>query len=494
MEGTAMKKLLTFLVAGLLCSGSVYADKQIRAVVSGLNGKVFVDTGSGWQKCYESMILEENSTIKTEPRSKVTILMDDNSKIQLKANSQLKLTSISTLDKVINLIKGKSVFKISRLFNGRKFQCKTPVAVCSVRGTEFTVEVGENNESTFKVFKGLVDVSNASGSESVSLTANQKINVTENAPVGSPTPFSVSDSKEKSVVVREAIAYDVGLQVSAEMTKEAVQKAAADEMRLSQYQEGKTIIDVFGQRVNISEYIIKTTVNPAVPNDSFKLVVLDERDNRYDYFTNTQQFNTTLPSDISVATKYWNNWQASPTSSNPMYYLLSNQSSACNLTDVVNWGYSGGHIVPNLTTGNGYQDLYDSYKFIINNTTIMSYAGTNIKSMNDVQWTVTGEAATMSNSQFFNTWWPANVTSTGDGVTNSVLNVSFKNGISYQESSYAVDDFGNIPSLANYQSNGGIVGYNQELVLSGSLFHGTGSKIDLCVEPKIFIDAGLISQ
>ena len=127
----------------------------------------------------------------------------------------------------------------------------------------------------------------------------------------------------------------------------------------------------------------------------------------------------------------------------------------------------------------------------------MAYApasGSNISAMSDVTWTITGESP-MTNTQFL-TWWGDNVVySTPDGSTSmhSRNDITFKDNTTYSEEYYTINDLGKIPSVTDYQTNG-FSAYNQEMVLSGSEFTGTGSKIDLCVEPKIFIDAGLISK
>ena len=280
------------------------------------------------------------------------------------------------------------------------------------------------------------------------------------------------------------------------MTKEAIQKAAADEMRLAEYQQGKTIIDTFGQRVRIQEYIVRPQP------DQFKLVVLNERNNRYDYFTNVQTFNTTLPTDLSVANKSWNDWKNSlitytqggnaEAASLPSYYLLNNESAASNLKDIVTWGFLGGHIVTN--TDGTYSHFFNNYHFEVNSDPRISYQPntgvTNIASAADFLWTVKSYG-TMSNTDFMNgtgTWVGYNNIFSQPEAMHTRDNVDFGSGITYQEDYYTIDDFGK-PSTSSDYANGI---YNEEMVLSGSDFKGTDGKIDICVEPQIFKDAGLI--
>ena len=84
-------------------------------------------------------------------------------------------------------------------------------------------------------------------------------------------------------------------EMSLDMSKEEVLAAAAREIKLAEFQQGKVLMDVFGQRVRLEEYIIRPRA------DQFKLVVLNERQSRFDYFYYLGTFNTALPTDMSVA-------------------------------------------------------------------------------------------------------------------------------------------------------------------------------------------------
>jgi hypothetical protein len=478
-----MKKLTMLVLSVFLFSSVVSASAPIRAIITKIRGDAFVklNDNAEWQKCYVSMVLDDNAAIKTDGYfAGVTVTLSDNSKINLKGNSQIRLNNISQSDRVVEQQKGKSVFKITKLWGGRKFQCKTPVAVCSVRGTEFGVDVNEDNSSTFKVYSGMVDVNGQNSN--VTLNPNEKVDVKENVPMGAPTPFSVSESKEKSDIVKASIAMNTGVEIAADMTKEAIQKAAADELRLAEYQQGKTIVDAFGMRVRIQEYIVRTQV------DQFKLVVLNERDNRYDYFTNIQTYNTALPTDLSAATKSWRDWDAGSKTTTPTYFLLSNESAASNLKDIVAWGFTGGHITPTN------DHFYNNYYFKVNNDPRISYqsatTGANILSAADFLWTVKGYG-NMSNTDFMDgtgAWIGYNNLWSQPGDMHLRANIDFGAGVTYQEDYYKINDMGKTSTSADVAK--GV--YNEEMVLSGSDFTGTDKKIDICVEPQIFKDAGLI--
>src|SRR3989338_3449533 len=88
-----------------------------------------------------------------------------------------------------------------------------------------------------------------------------------------------------------------------DMTREQIQAAAAEEMKLAEYQEGKSLIDVNGNRVRLEEYILRKPKDVAESerDKAFKFVVLNNRNNRLDYFTYKGIFNKTLPADLSIA-------------------------------------------------------------------------------------------------------------------------------------------------------------------------------------------------
>lgn len=497
-----MKKLALLLGLVFLGSTLLHAAKTpFRAVVTKLRGKAFVQTqeGAPWQKCYVSMVLDENAKVKTNRWSKATIMLSDRSKIQVKGNSQIKLSSLSEEDRIVEQEKGKSIFRIAKLWRGRKFRCKTPVAVCSVRGTEFAVEVGDDNLSTFKVFSGLVNVSPIDESfdsmygdaigdalgdaldtikTEIPVSPNEKIDIDSDdaasAAAPEPVAFEEEDTQEQSDIVKEEVQEVVGVEVSADMTKEAIQQAAADEVRLAEYENKKTIIDMFGNRVKIEEYVIR----PAA--DEIKMVVLNERTDRYDYFTNHRKFNTTLPDDMSVANQSWYTWQTGSKTSQPDYYLEENKMAASNTADVVEWGYTSGQIV---TSGSGYAHSADTYMNIIAGGQTL---------------VVVDEASSINRISNLDITFPL-AGGTGDMYEKNVATLD--NGLTFTEEYYLVSDLGDPPTSSEHSSlltdisNGDTsswLSWNQELVLKYDGFTGPGGKIDLCVEPQIFKDAGLV--
>jgi hypothetical protein len=103
--------------------------------------------------------------------------------------------------------------------------------------------------------------------------------------------------KESSASSETPLARAARHEVGLDMTRNEVIAAAAMEQRLADYVEGKSLIDVEGKRVRLEEYIVRSRP------DQFKFVVLNHRDERLDYFFYKGTFNKELPTDLSDALK-----------------------------------------------------------------------------------------------------------------------------------------------------------------------------------------------
>src|SRR6185312_3826709 len=170
--------------------------------------------------------------------------------------------------------------------SSRRFEVRTPTAVCAVRGTEFSIDVNAHGHTDVQMFTGLMSVSDGMGNEAM-VKERQSIRGSEKG-LG-PVQGGQHRVPSRAEIRRDQLQQIAKREVGLEMTKEQVQAAAALEAKKAVYQQGKALIDVNGNRVRVEEYIIRPT-----PND-FKLVVLNGRADRFDYFFYHGTFNTTLP-------------------------------------------------------------------------------------------------------------------------------------------------------------------------------------------------------
>ncbi len=502
---------------------------SISATITLISGSVEVKTADTWKKAEKNMTLNEKDEIRTGAGGRVVLTLSDGSRMNLQENSSLVLTALGQNNVQLALNAGTMNTKVKKMGAGGKFSVDTPASVCAVRGTSFKVKATEN-ETSVECYRGSVGVGKKDTPGEVFISRWEKILVSQDQTLGS----AVTMNKEERSVVLAPVINEMSQEVRMGMSREAVQAAAAQEIKKAEYQQGKSLIDAFGKRVRLEEYIVR----PQGTTDRFKMVVLNERESRFDYFTWIATFKdgagnvAVLPTDLTQATK-WLSWENGSTK--PDYYLSSNETAASNTVDAVEYGWTGGHITG--TAGN-YEHLYDVYYFKINNADKISYqpkSGTGITNLaTDVNYFITGNpvgnyisttdrdnyiallntqlptsqqiTVTGNNDDYcrFLTWWNKNVASTKSGnseVWDNRLQANF-GGSLYNEDYYMVDDNGNKATLDEMNSiydftagsyvKSELLKWNQELVMSGDDFTGPEGKIDLVVEPKIFIDAGII--
>jgi len=110
------------------------------------------------------------------------------------------------------------------------------------------------------------------------------------------------------------------------------------------------LIDAQGKRVRLEEYILRPQPN------QFKFVVLDQRDQRLDYFFYQGTFNKNLPTDLSVPLKELSGTLGATA---PDFYLTSYEMGQSNTQDSVHDTATGGHLVNIAVNSNGDYVLTD---------------------------------------------------------------------------------------------------------------------------------------
>jgi len=489
-----MKKITTILMTGGLFIGLLFfpalllANEAIVLSVSG-NVRTKKETDTQWTAVREKQSLTSGQQIHTQTRaSRIKIQLADNSRLDVGPNTILNLENLRRDAPSIKIFLGKLRAKISKV-RRTKFEIKTPVAVCAVRGTELAIEVDEAGNTGVDVYEGIVAIAkNDTPGKEMLVSEGEHLDVFKDRPL---SPQNKGELDQDSKVVKNEVGLD--------MSKEQVQAAAAAEMRLAEYQEGKTLIDVFGKRVRLAEYIMR----PAA--DTFKLVVLNERDDRFDYFYYRGQFNKDLPADLSVALKQITGQVDSP----PEYYLKNYETGRSNTQDKIQEIASGGHLVDinnnsvtsdditsiydpgsdtiiDITGRKYYQSVFDTYEYKINDIKKMYYTETNLSSPDLANWKYAGE--TMQTAME----WPS-----GEDFFHQRISNFYGNGTWEKWDNYIISDEGKIAPQSAFsgQTTGTaykkeLVNWNYQQVITASEF--AGRKIDLVVEPKIMIESGLI--
>ncbi|MCG3205486.1 MAG: hypothetical protein KCHDKBKB_02207 [Elusimicrobia bacterium] len=301
--------------------------------------EVFRAGSNGWKKAQSSTPLSPADKIKTGTRSVARVKLADGTKILLLQNSQAEVEKLSSVQKSIKLLKGRIRAIVSKMKGGNNFQINTPVGVASVRGTDFEVSVEGDEKSPqmqVSVNEGQVGVSKLGDmSQEVVLNAGESIKFGFEGDMGTPIRSGSLPGDRDTVRTEIQIA----------KSKEAMLAMAAEESRQADYQTGKSLMDVDGQRVRVEEYIMRPRA------DQFKLVVLNERPERFDYFTYKGTFNTDLPEDLSIAL---GQVAGKVGATAPDYYLREYETVASNTVDTVSDSASGGHLVKIDFDGTNY--------------------------------------------------------------------------------------------------------------------------------------------
>ena len=141
------------LAAALFVGASVQAADAPAALaqVKAVKGDVQFTTKQGgeWKALTNNTVLAAGAFIKTGAKGEVTLAVQDTSKIiRLGENTAASLEKLSSVgkdsDTVINITKGALYGDIKKLSKNSHFDIRTPNGVAGIRGTTFSVTVGDN--------------------------------------------------------------------------------------------------------------------------------------------------------------------------------------------------------------------------------------------------------------------------------------------------------------------------------------------------------------
>jgi hypothetical protein len=237
--------------------------------------------------------------IRTSAGSQAEIRTKDGHRMALRERTTLKIQSAQAPETKFELIIGRARAFVSKLKGRNKFEVKTPLAVASVRGTVFELEVGENQISRLSVLEGVVGYRDLAGLGSeVQVLKGQSVVIEQGSAPRPPEPLpaeikeGLAPQKEAPSQIASALKAEIQREAGLSSFKEFLQVDAAAEMREALYQEGKTVIDAFGKRVRLEQYITRPAAN------EFSYVALNTRDDRFDFTRFDLYAHSALPEDL----------------------------------------------------------------------------------------------------------------------------------------------------------------------------------------------------
>jgi len=241
MMKNTIKNLAPVLAALLLAAGQVSAQRAAGAVVP--EGKIFNARGKveclragrkAWEPVTPPFTLVQGDTVRTGPRSTAEIYMRHGAKVRLKANTRFRIEKISPERNSVRVMAGRLEAWIKKNTR-RRFEVRTPSAVCAVRGTTFSVAVYRDGRTVWDLFKGAVDVYDQYN-RAVSLSDNQRLMVTKDQgaepvtaiPAGVGAPAEPVKTAEERIEEKAALAAEAKAAAEAKTRAEAEAKAEAE--------------------------------------------------------------------------------------------------------------------------------------------------------------------------------------------------------------------------------------------------------------------------
>ncbi|MFC2048666.1 FecR domain-containing protein [Elusimicrobiota bacterium] len=319
-----MKKTKTVLLAMILfISGSQYLFAAI-AKLDSAKGKVLCmkTDATDWVKISAGADLNKGDRIKTFDQGSAKIKFSAGHEAALGSNSIIIINESSMDNTNLKLLLGNIRSKVKKLNNKQAYAVKTPQAVCSVRGTDFDVSVTKT-ATEVKVFSGLVEAMEMTTGGSVDIGAGQMSKIRNYSKPTTPVDIDIQGTdRGKSSISEEA-----RREMFEEISRDEVMDRASEEVKKAEYENGKALIDVNGNRVRLEEYIVRPEAN------QFKYVVLNNREERFDFSKILFKFNKDLPSDLTLATS---EMFTSEKSDKPEWILTDLVSLMSNTQDQIN--------------------------------------------------------------------------------------------------------------------------------------------------------------
>jgi len=342
-----MRRVLFLFVLLVLHTRAGAREAYAAASITKVSGIVQTSgrRSSGWRNVdVLPHPLLSGDRVRTGQRARATIVYTDGSRIELGADSSLVLEESSPQRVSMRLNLGTLKAFVQKLLSCR-FEVRTPSAVAAVRGTEFRVRVLSGGRTHVDLYKGLLGVEDNRGNQ-VLMHPGESLRIDRRG-MGVPQRIPT-----RGQLRRRGVHASMKREVGLDQSKEAVLAAAAREIKLAEFQQGKAVVDVSGNRVRIEEYILRPRA------DRFKLVILNERENRFDYFYYQGTFNKALPDDLRVALRQL----GGSVDSAPDYFLTEFESGRSNTIDSIRELASGGHSVDlnsNATATDDIQFFFD---------------------------------------------------------------------------------------------------------------------------------------
>jgi hypothetical protein len=180
MEKTMKAKFLTAGNILLLCalpigfSSIAGEDNKIALAIKIIRDVTRKTETIDWTKANKGDLLYSGDQVRTGERSIAIIKFMDNSMLRVREKSELRIygeQKDGTFSKTVNISRGEFTFDIQKQEN-EQFTFTSPTSVAAIRGTEGTMNSGENGD-VITILDGLVNFLNTLSNNSVDVGAGE---------------------------------------------------------------------------------------------------------------------------------------------------------------------------------------------------------------------------------------------------------------------------------------------------------------------------------
>ena len=344
----------------MLLPGVILAGE---AQIIALSGAVDVRlTREGqWTSAKEKMEIPEGGAIRTGAKGAAVALMPNKTKIWLKESSSLEIEQRQTLSSRLMLVFGNMKVRVPHLMRREKFEVRNPVAICAVRGTEFTMSANEEGKMDVKVLYGEVKlkftVPPQKGAAEFNIPQGQGLSSAESGKAAKPVLLTAKSEREalenwnpglkpeerqKELQEKENDRAQVKDFARATTKAENSVKSFLNIVKESDLEAGRTLTDVHGNVVRVDQRMIRPDASTIQFMNLVKRPVYANYAkatkgfmynggavaNRLDLAQMSMGFNKALPSRIEEWPSFFNGNEVNPTFAS---FILANRTNASDI-------------------------------------------------------------------------------------------------------------------------------------------------------------------
>ncbi len=192
-------------VPGAAAPGAAKAPFQMMAFIGALEGQaeVLLDGVEPWQPAKLSQRLTAGTQVRTKGGSSVTLGFTDGSKVRVGPNANFKLEEVQNSKISVYIGMGKLESWVKK-WAKRTFQARNPVAVASVRGTVFSMDVQSPTNVVVDLFSGGLAVTDNFG-RTTPMTEGMRLSADAAGGAGTPgqMPPNVDAPAEPPTLIPE---------------------------------------------------------------------------------------------------------------------------------------------------------------------------------------------------------------------------------------------------------------------------------------------------